>query len=391
MSRMIRSHRSPDAGSSSARSPIVSCQAGWESPSAAPKNWLTLRRATSANSSRRSYDDTRPCGPTARSSEQVRAPEPTPASTTSRPREDVGHRHDLGGVLRVDDGRAARHRDDELRQQRPEHEVLPAGGRGDREALLAADQLVVVEMAAVGEEPLARPPGRSCACGPCRRPGAPTRPTRSGPRCTPDQASAATSPGSRASGWLTIREPRRRLSRPRGPPLHVGGGEHAEDRAVRLDQEVLARRRPPDRVQQLRAGDRRPAAAVPPRASGSPSRPRPTAAGPRASPASRTRRRRPAGCRRRTTVTMLPAWASRARRIASASGRSSGTARVRRARSRATTSPSRRRIRAPAIACDAPVHRNTAITKKSTKSSRVVSYAGDALLDERPRAGPRRR
>ena len=44
-----------------------------------------VARATSANSSRRSYDDTRPCGPTARSSEQVSAPEPTPASTTWAP------------------------------------------------------------------------------------------------------------------------------------------------------------------------------------------------------------------------------------------------------------------------------------------------------------------
>ena len=60
---------------------MVSDHAGW-SP---PKNCVTFRRATSANSSRRSYDDTRPCGPTARSSEQVSAPEPTPASTTSAP------------------------------------------------------------------------------------------------------------------------------------------------------------------------------------------------------------------------------------------------------------------------------------------------------------------
>ncbi len=55
--------------------------AGW-SP---PKNWVTFLRATSANSSRSSYDDTRPSGPTARSSEHVRAPDPTPASTTCAP------------------------------------------------------------------------------------------------------------------------------------------------------------------------------------------------------------------------------------------------------------------------------------------------------------------
>ena len=63
----------------------MSVHAGWLVPSGAEKNWSTLRRATSANSSRRSYDDTRPCGPTARSSEQVSAPEPTPASTTRAP------------------------------------------------------------------------------------------------------------------------------------------------------------------------------------------------------------------------------------------------------------------------------------------------------------------
>ena len=69
--------------------------------------------------------------------------------------EDVGERDDLRGVLGVDDGRAARHRDHELREQRSEAEVLPARGGDDREALLAADQLVVLDVAAVGEEPLA--------------------------------------------------------------------------------------------------------------------------------------------------------------------------------------------------------------------------------------------
>ena len=72
-----------------------------------------------------------------------------------RAREDVDQRDDLRRVLGVDDRRTARHRDHELREQRPEHEVLAAGRRGDREPLLAADQLVVVEVALVGEEPLA--------------------------------------------------------------------------------------------------------------------------------------------------------------------------------------------------------------------------------------------
>ena len=54
MSRMIRSQRSPLAGRASARSPRVRVHAGWLVPSGAEKNWSTLRRATSANSSRRS-------------------------------------------------------------------------------------------------------------------------------------------------------------------------------------------------------------------------------------------------------------------------------------------------------------------------------------------------
>ena len=44
-----------------------------------------MRRATAAWSSRTSKDVTRPAWPTARSSPQVSAPEPAPASTTWRP------------------------------------------------------------------------------------------------------------------------------------------------------------------------------------------------------------------------------------------------------------------------------------------------------------------
>ena len=106
---------------------------------------------------------------------------------------DVGQRDDLGGVLGVDHGRAARHRDDELVEQRAEDEVLPAGRRGEREALLAADHVVVVEVALVGEEALARRRARSCACGPCWSTSRTHSPSRRGPRWTPDQASAGTS------------------------------------------------------------------------------------------------------------------------------------------------------------------------------------------------------
>ena len=50
-----------------------------------PKNDSTLLRAMSAKSWRRSYDDTCPSSPTARSSDMVSAPDPTPASTTRAP------------------------------------------------------------------------------------------------------------------------------------------------------------------------------------------------------------------------------------------------------------------------------------------------------------------
>ena len=73
-----------------------------------------------------------------------------------RPREDVDHGDDLRGVLGVDHRGTARHRDHELAQEGPKDEVLPARRRRDSEALVAADQVVVLEVAAVGEEALAR-------------------------------------------------------------------------------------------------------------------------------------------------------------------------------------------------------------------------------------------
>ena len=84
------------------------------------------------------------------------------------------------------------------------------------------------------------------------------------------------------------------------------------------------------------------------------------------------------------TVTMLPASASWARRTASPSGRSSGTVRVRRARSRATRPGSRRRSRAEAMAEVAPDQRNRAMTKARTKSRTSGGCAEHALLDDRP-------
>ena len=67
-------------------------------------------------------------------------------------REDVGHGDDLAGVLGVDHRRAAGHRQHVVRQQRPDREVLDAGGVADRGAVGRADQLVVGQVAAVGVE-----------------------------------------------------------------------------------------------------------------------------------------------------------------------------------------------------------------------------------------------
>ena len=200
-------------------------------------------RATSANSSRRSYDDTRPCGP---DRAQQRAGQRAGADAgldDVRAGEDVGHRDDLGGVLGVDHRRAARHRDHELAEQRPEDEVLAARRRGDREALLAADQLVVVEVAAVGEEALARL--EADVVPPALLVGQPH------PLPRPQRAAVDAGPGlgrdvgSAASGG-TRRRARRTCARTLGigpagrsarrvpeRPVDVGGRQHAVDRCRR--------------------------------------------------------------------------------------------------------------------------------------------------------------
>ena len=175
--------------------------------------------------------------------------------------EDVGHRDDLGGVLGVDHRGTARHRDHELAQQRPEDEVLPAGRRRDREALVAADQVVVLEVATVGEEALARERARSCADAPSGRSAAPTRPRATAPGGPPPRPRAGRRARRRvrraAGGPRTCGEaigPRGCVRRARyaaaSLPLRagaeravdVGGREHAEDAAVGVDQEVLRRR-----------------------------------------------------------------------------------------------------------------------------------------------------
>ena len=105
----------------------MSLQAGW-SP---PKNWVTLLRGDVGELLAplvRRHAAVRADGAQQRAGQRAGA---DAGLDDAGAREDVGHRDDLGGVLGVDDRRAARHRDHELAQQRPEDEVLAAGGRGD--------------------------------------------------------------------------------------------------------------------------------------------------------------------------------------------------------------------------------------------------------------------
>ena len=64
--------------------------------------------------------------------------------------EDVRHGDDLAGVLRVHDGRAAGHGEDEVAQQGAQGQVLVAGAVRHLAALGQADDVVVIEQAAVG-------------------------------------------------------------------------------------------------------------------------------------------------------------------------------------------------------------------------------------------------
>ena len=66
--------------------------------------------------------------------------------------EDVALVHDLGGVLRVDHLRAARHRHHVVDQQRPQHQERVAVGGLDHAALRQPDHGVVGDRAAVGVE-----------------------------------------------------------------------------------------------------------------------------------------------------------------------------------------------------------------------------------------------
>ncbi len=70
-------------------------------------------------------------------------------------REHIGQEQERAEVLGVDDLRAARHLEHEVRQRRPDHRVAAALARAVRGALLGPDEQVVVEDARVRVELLA--------------------------------------------------------------------------------------------------------------------------------------------------------------------------------------------------------------------------------------------
>ena len=116
----------------------------------------TLPRATSAKSSRRSKDEQLPLVADGAQQRQRQGAGPDAGLDDAGAGEDVGHRDDLGRVLGVDDGGAARHRHHVVGQQRAQGEVLDARGVRDDRAVGLADEVVVREQPAVGVELAAR-------------------------------------------------------------------------------------------------------------------------------------------------------------------------------------------------------------------------------------------
>ena len=308
--------------------------------------------------------------------------------------EDVGERDDLGRVLRVDDGGAARHRDDELGEQRPEDEVLPAGRGGDREALFAPDQVVVRHAATVGVEGLARLQADVVPATLAVEQAHPLALAQRaavdpGPRLGGDVgASGVGLVGMLAGCFGGVGHPRNTSVRRRWKALStsavVSTPKTDPSSSTRRYSDagcgVIAVTRSSPAIS---AGSRRPSSSE------------------RATAEVATHGRRSSGvasqrrlahdadrdARRRHGDRCCRPAASRARRTASASGRSPGTARVRRASRRATSCGSRLRSRAADIAAVAPDHRNAATTNASRKSRIVGSTAGDLRLQDRPQHG----
>ena len=174
-------------------------------------------------------------------------------------REDVGHVHDLAGVLGIDHRRAARHRQHVVGEQR-----AAARGRSTPPVVVTTvpsglpDQRVVGDRALVGVELLAGDQGDRVH--PALGVGE-LDPVAHGERA------AAVGGAGGAGRSDTVGESRRGRRRQAGRPLaHVGGGEDPVDLAAGLDHEVLAGR---EAARSPRPGPRRPG---PPRRPGRGSR-----------------------------------------------------------------------------------------------------------------------
>ena len=202
--------------SRSTRSPTRSSQAGC----GPPKKFSTLRRAMAAKSSRRSYEVSRPCSarPPAAGSRSAH-PDPAPASTTRAPGKMSALDQDLGGVLGVDDGGAARHGHGELVEQRPQRQERGAADRGApprppgrRSGRRAATAPLVVWNAPAGGQHDRVPAALGVGQGdPLPRPG-------SGPRRTPDGSPAGRLSHCRCPTARAASPVRRSRPRPRPRP-----------------------------------------------------------------------------------------------------------------------------------------------------------------------------
>ena len=201
-------------------------------------------RAAASRSARRSRRRPRPrgrrgrCRPSPRSGRRPWG-RPRPPRAASRPR------------TRVSSGRKTRY-------SPPAEEVT-------REPLLTADQVVVVEVAPVGEEALAGLEADVVAAAllvgePDPLPRAQRPPVHAGPGLGGTSGASALVPARGAGEGVghaanPTRPGPRQPSAGGGPegPVDVGGDEHAEDAAVVLDEDVLRGRGAGDREDQVLA------------------------------------------------------------------------------------------------------------------------------------------
>ena len=189
----------------------------------------------------------RPVGPDRAEQREREGARSDPRLDHGRTGEDVGLGDDLRRVLRVDDRRAARHRHDEVAQQRAQREVLVARAVRDDGSVRQADQIAVPEHAVVRVQ-LAVGAQRDrvhAALGPGElHPVALAERTagRCAARPFPRRSSAPPPHARRGRG--RTRPPRpRRLGRP-GFPERVGA-EAVQRHDVRHADRHRSRRRPP--------------------------------------------------------------------------------------------------------------------------------------------------